>query len=448
MKDRIFIGLWAFAFALAAPPARAQEAGDLWWPKAPPGPVHPVEPPDEAAPKAPEPAAPSFGAQGEWVLTAASSLGASWTQYDASDANALSVSFAPGIDYFVLDQVSIGMTLDARHDESRGYDALGNLLGDKSDGFSAGARLGANLPLGGAFSLWPQATFGAFYDKAQETLVRQGQGPSVVTPTTADTAGFWLDAFVPVLFHPVPHFFLGLGPYVNHAFSRDQSGLNGLGDRTDANLKVVVGGWWGGQVPAAATSAASDDRRPTPPEARMGDRGHWVFTGESGGSAGVTTYTASGGSAWSGTLAAGTDYFLADHVAMGLALQVGASNEAEQSVGGLVFTRNSSQFGLVPRFVFEIPLGASVSLLPRAEVGISHNTNDIREEGQSEHYTEEEFWVGAGLPIVAHVATHFFVGAGPYVSRDVAREANFSNGGSENVPGTKVGGRLLVGGWL
>ena len=63
-------------------------------------------------------------------------------------------------------------------------------------------RIGYNFPLGSKASIWPRIAAG-YYDTSYS---RAAGYPS----TTGYT--FTFRAFVPFLFHPVPHFFIGGGP--------------------------------------------------------------------------------------------------------------------------------------------------------------------------------------------------------------------------------------------
>lgn len=408
---------------------------------------HQPEPPEPPRPKAPESPASPFGTRGQWVVTGASSIGASWSQYDGSDAHDLDLTFSPGVDYFVWDHLSLGVSTNVYSTASRGYDTLGNLFETDTLGASAGIRVGADLPLGAHWSFWPRFTTSAFYDRQQVSVVQAGMSGGGPSPATADVDGISLGLFAPLLCHPVPHFFFGLGPSASRAFTKDGKGLAGLGDRSDLSGQFIVGGWWGGAPPATPEGAAPAEAS-TLPRARFGDRSNLVMSSDFTTSVSGAQFSGAGGSSWQVTVGPGVDYFVGDHVAIGASLLFGGGNVASRDVGGMAYTRSSDEVGFVPRLSVDVPLGDSLSLLPRASVGFTATDNDLTEQGQEEKWWTTGLWVGAYVPLVAHVTSHFFIGFGPYLNRDVQATYSMQGHKDQNLPGTHVGASLLLGGWL
>jgi opacity protein-like surface antigen len=116
------------------------------------------------------------------------------------------------VDYFVIPNVTIGAVVGLSTRSGRAA----------TTAITLGARAGYNLQLGDRFSLWPTA------------------GLNFAHFSTSDNGGsdsstyFNLD--VPFLFHVVPHFFLGIGPFLH-------VGL-GDGDPNVLGIQSLIGGWF------------------------------------------------------------------------------------------------------------------------------------------------------------------------------------------------------------
>ena len=90
--------------------------------------------------------------------------------------------------------------------------------------------LPANLPLGPSSSLWPLLSAGYSYSKDKSGLY----GAS----STVKNANF--EVVLPLLIHPITHFFIGAGPFVHITAFR-----SGGGDSlTNVGLISMLGGWW------------------------------------------------------------------------------------------------------------------------------------------------------------------------------------------------------------
>ena len=89
-----------------------------------------------------------------------------------------------------------------------------------SNSLNVGPRVGYNIRLSPDLSVWPSA-FGAL-------------GTSWFT--NGSSSALRVGGSVPVLFHPVPHFFVGLGPHL-------ETDLTGSSKSTTYGLGLTVGGW-------------------------------------------------------------------------------------------------------------------------------------------------------------------------------------------------------------
>lgn len=103
------------------------------------------------------------------------------------------LELAPAIDYFIAPQISLGGHV------LFGYANFGSGRGSAS-AIGFGPRIGFNLPLGPMFSLYPRLGF------SYEHFTRSAGGMS----QSKNFLG--VSAYAPFLFHPVQHFFIGLGP--------------------------------------------------------------------------------------------------------------------------------------------------------------------------------------------------------------------------------------------
>lgn len=113
----------------------------------------------------------------------------------------------PALDYFVAPNISVGGLVGLRYTKPS--------FGDSNTELHLGARAGYNLVLTDVISLW--ATLGIKF-------VDPGVGDSFTSAKV----------FAPFLFHPVPHFFVGLGP----------SFEQGLSDSfTNFGLESLIGGY-------------------------------------------------------------------------------------------------------------------------------------------------------------------------------------------------------------
>jgi hypothetical protein len=167
--------------------------------------------PPTAAASAPAPsAAPasSFGAGGGWVLSVQShNFGNATSSFFLQKVSGgpTTVNVQPALDYFIGSGISVGGTVGFIHSSSTTV--------------SFGARAGFNQPLVEKVSFWPTAGVYASY--------LNGSGNSSTTAAAA--------VYAPFLYHPVQHFFVGVGPYLGYQF-------HGSTD-TEYGLDLVIGGW-------------------------------------------------------------------------------------------------------------------------------------------------------------------------------------------------------------
>lgn len=183
------------------------------------------------------PDAPVFGQRGQLVVTSAFALSAGYLR--EGGRSLITFDFSPSAHYFVAQNFSLGLGVTVR--QSPYVITVYNEYGPGADVVSHSTTLaiagsaGYNAPLGKLVSLWTRADFG-FADNQYPGLA----APSA--PFSGHTSqGVWLELFAPFLVHPVPHFFVGLGPDLlgEIALSRGPYATKQFG----AGIGSTVGGW-------------------------------------------------------------------------------------------------------------------------------------------------------------------------------------------------------------
>jgi hypothetical protein len=160
------------------------------------------------APFATSPSA-GFGAMNQWVLTLRTTPDGGYFFFHKNSPGDWEISLHPAIDYFITSNVSIGALVGYRHSPA----ATGTTALD------LGARAGFNLNIDDHVGIWPQASLAVNFVSADHSN------------NTTTTFGI----FAPVLYHLVPHLFVGAGP----SFSALLSGADGK----TYGIDFVLGGW-------------------------------------------------------------------------------------------------------------------------------------------------------------------------------------------------------------
>jgi hypothetical protein len=435
---------FAFLLLLAPEPSFAQiiRPGDMDDRAASP------PPPDEFAPDLrPEPRSPPFGARGALVGTAASTIGLGATDWDGSEASSFSVYFSPGADYFLLPNVSLGLSLNLSYSDGKGYGADGSLVETKTTTLSGGPRFGLNVPFGDLWSFYPRLTVGLESVQRHESLA-SGSALSVAGsplgyPSTTEF-GPWLTLDLKLLVHPKPHFFLGAGPSLFHEFGHVQGGPEVGGERTTVGAGFVVGGWFGGRT--AELDAPASDERPPPPRKPFGDRGEVVLAGDITASGYWTGYAGSNSYATSISFGPAVDYFAAQHISIGIGLAASYSmSKGLDASSGATVTNERTSYALAPRVGFDVPIGVLFSWYPRVTLALGAVSYDEM-SGASENKSDESYVsVSLYAPVLVHPATHIFAGFGPAVGHDLTRPHGMAEIQNRS---TSLGADLVVGGWL
>jgi hypothetical protein len=154
-----------------------------------------------------------FGKPRQWVFSTDAGLSISRTTVSNSDNAAITtLVLQPAADYFIIDNLSVGGAVGLT------YQKVGHNSGTK---FTIGPRVGYNFELSKLLSVWPKLGFS--YSHTNQEAGDQANALA-------------LNLFAPVLLHPAPHFFAGLGPFLDADLSGDTRA-------TTWGIKLTIGGW-------------------------------------------------------------------------------------------------------------------------------------------------------------------------------------------------------------
>jgi hypothetical protein len=368
---------------------------------------------------------PEFGARGQTVITTNATANVSWTRYD-SGAIFASANLGPSFDYFVAKNFSLGADANAGFNLTHGYDAFGMINQTTVVSTNLTVRAAANIRFDRFVSWWLRF----------DAEVAWYQATAAAGPSTAQT-GVELTLFAPLLLHLRSHFFVGFGPAIAHAFSTPANALGKEG--TTLSLHSIVGGAFGGD----AERERSRNVKPVQWR-RFGDEQVIAISGDA--DVAHTWYQNTPNDFTTLAASAAADYFVFDHVSVGL----GVSTSYARTTGNDLATSNTFvdeewSVAIAPRVGFEIPLTSHFSLYPVASLGVGLTGQTISESGSVNAATSVEVFLSGSVPVLYHVAPHFFFGFGPLISYTLVNQDLMYQ--TQN-HAFSVGAALTVGGWL
>jgi hypothetical protein len=167
-----------------------------------------------------------FGGEGQLAISSDAGFSLSNTSISDVDGSTTQLIVRPSVDYFVVDYLSLGGFLGLEYNTTPG---------GSSTQMSIGPRVGYNIPFSERFSFWPKLGF-SFASTSQEEEDTETPDGEVILGSDESSTSLQLNIFAPVMFHPVEHFFLGLGP----AFDLD---LTGDDKATTIAVRLTIGGW-------------------------------------------------------------------------------------------------------------------------------------------------------------------------------------------------------------
>jgi len=161
-----------------------------------------------------------FGNRGQLTISTDAGLAISSTSTSGVDGSTTSLTLRPAVDYFVVNNVSVGAFVGLDYKSTSGAHATT---------FAIGPRVGYNFAFSERFSFWPKLGFS--YSTSSTS--------ADTTPAVGDSATgnhLALNVFAPLMFHPVQHFFLGFGPALD-------TDLTGDAKQTTIAGRLTIGGW-------------------------------------------------------------------------------------------------------------------------------------------------------------------------------------------------------------
>lgn len=168
----------------------------------------------------------AFGGEGQLAVSSDAGFSLSNTSISGADGSTTTLELRPAVDYFIADYISIGGFLGLDYNSTPG---------GSSTTFSIGPRVGYNIPLSDRLSLWPKVGLSFASTNQDQDDVELPDGGTVEADDESNTS-LQLNLFAPFMFHPVEHFFIGIGP----AFDLD---LTGDSKATTLAVRLTLGGW-------------------------------------------------------------------------------------------------------------------------------------------------------------------------------------------------------------
>ena len=156
-------------------------------------------------------------------------------------ASTFSFTLQPSFHYFVSPQLSLGAVLFVQHEtEDFHVPTLGSMgdMGLKRTSLGGTIDIGVNAPLSKLVSVWVRGEIGASH---RTTTFHEPQGTipfSLIENGGGNGTSLLFGIFAPILIHPVPHFFLGLGPSLDF-----HVGIANSDSWSELGLSSTVGGW-------------------------------------------------------------------------------------------------------------------------------------------------------------------------------------------------------------
>jgi hypothetical protein len=165
-----------------------------------------------------------FGSRGQIAIS--SEAGAAFTRTSISgvDGSSSTFVFRPGVDYFLIDRLSLGAFFGVDHE---------SIPTGSSTTIGVGPRVGYDIAFSDQFSIWPKVGFSYNSTSVEADAMTVG-GIEVPGSDTSNNA-VALNLFAPIMFH-THHYFAGIGPALD-------TDLSGDAKATTFAVRVTLGGW-------------------------------------------------------------------------------------------------------------------------------------------------------------------------------------------------------------
>jgi len=165
-----------------------------------------------------------FGSRGQIAIS--SEAGATYTHTSVSGVSGATTSLVlrPGLDYFVIDRLSIGAFV--------GIDRK-TTPAESTTTWGIGPRVGYDIAFSDHFSIWPRIGFS--YNSISLKSDAQNVAGIQASSSSDSNHAIALNIFAPFLFH-TNHYFAGVGPALD-------TDLSGDAKMTTWGIQVTLGGW-------------------------------------------------------------------------------------------------------------------------------------------------------------------------------------------------------------
>ena len=164
-----------------------------------------------------------FGAPKQIAVSSDAALVVSSASTSGVTGSTTTVQLHPALDYFVVQNISVGGFLGVDYSKT----------GDShATRFGLGPRVGYNIGVSDLVSVWPKIGF-SYSSTSTSTTISTPVGPQTGSVAASSLA---LNLYVPIMFHPAKHFFGGFGPFLDTDLSGDVK-------QTVFGAKLTVGGW-------------------------------------------------------------------------------------------------------------------------------------------------------------------------------------------------------------
>jgi hypothetical protein len=168
-----------------------------------------------------------FGHGGQFAISSDNALTISNTTVNGVPGSTTTVQLEPAVDFFLIDNLSIGGFVEFMYVSTQGGHA---------STFGIGPRVGYNFTLSDLISVWPKAGLSIDTTNSTGNSVANGGAALETTSASTNTTNLALNLYVPLMFHPAPHFFAGFGPFLDADLTNSARVVTWGGE-------VTLGGW-------------------------------------------------------------------------------------------------------------------------------------------------------------------------------------------------------------
>jgi hypothetical protein len=168
-----------------------------------------------------------FGHGGQFAISSDNALTISNTTVNGVPGSTTTVQLEPAVDFFIIDNLSIGGFVEFMYVSTQGGHA---------STFGIGPRVGYNFTLSDLISVWPKAGLSIDTTNSTGNSVANGGAALETTSASTNTTNLALNLYVPLMFHPAPHFFAGFGPFLDADLTNSARVVTWGGE-------VTLGGW-------------------------------------------------------------------------------------------------------------------------------------------------------------------------------------------------------------